>query len=124
MSEWHRSTVASNGVKKKTITNHRHQVVDRFDSLRGSEQVHDEIAQVAAVVPGHQLHALSKVLSLDGDEGVAGKSEHDPAKADQVLLLVHSHGSQGIGGVGVICENVEDAAAVNQKTVFAQNQDL
>ena len=108
----------------KTFTDHGHQVVDRFDSLGGGEQVHDEVAQVAAVVPRHQLHALGQVLPLDGDEGVAGESQHNPAQADQVLLLVHCHGSQGVGRVGVVCEDVKDASTIHQKTVFAQNQDL
>ena len=108
----------------KTFTNHGHQVVDRFDSLGSSEQVHDEVAQVAAVVPRHQLHALGEVLPLDGDERVAGESEHDPAKADQVLLLVHCHRGQRVGGVGVVCEDVKDASAVDQETIFAQNQNL
>ena len=35
------------------LTNHRHQVVDRLDSLGSGEQVHDQIAQVAAVVASH-----------------------------------------------------------------------
>ena len=65
----------------KTLTDHGHQVVDRLDSLGGSEQVHDEVAQVAAVVAGHQLHALGQVLPLDRDEGVAREGQHDPAKA-------------------------------------------
>ena len=39
--------------KDKELTNHRHQVVDRLDPLRSCEQVHDQIAQVAAVVPSH-----------------------------------------------------------------------
>ena len=35
------------------LTNHRHQVVDGLDPLGSCEQVHDQIAQVAAVVPSH-----------------------------------------------------------------------
>ena len=108
----------------KTFTNHGHQVVDRFDSLGSSEQVHDEVAQVAAVVPRHQLHALRQVLALDCDERVAGESQHNPAKAHQVLLLVHCHCGQRVGGVGVVGEDVKDAPAVDQETVFSQNQDL
>ena len=108
----------------KTLTDHGHQVVDRFDSLGSSEQVHDEVAQVAAVVPRHQLHALGQVLPLDRDEGVAGESQHDPAQAHQVLLLVHCHRGQRVRGVGVVGEDVKDAPAVDQETVFAQNQDL
>ena len=35
------------------LTNHRHQVVDGLDPLGSGEQVHDQIAQVAAVVASH-----------------------------------------------------------------------
>ena len=35
------------------LTNHRHQVVDGLDPLGSGEQVHNQIAQVAAVVPSH-----------------------------------------------------------------------
>ena len=31
---------------------------------------------------------------------------------------------QGVGGVGVVCEDVKDASAIDQETIFAQNQDL
>ena len=45
------------------LTNHRHQVVDRLDPLRSGEQVHDQIAQVAAVVPSH----LRKIMKKEKD---------------------------------------------------------
>ena len=35
------------------LTNHRHQVVDGLDPLGSGEQVHNQIAQVAAVVASH-----------------------------------------------------------------------
>ena len=35
------------------LTNHRHQVVDGLDPLGSGEQVPNQIAQVAAVVPSH-----------------------------------------------------------------------
>ena len=45
------------------LTNHRHQVVDRLDSLGSGEQVHDQIAQVAAVVASH----LRKIMKNEKD---------------------------------------------------------
>ena len=42
------------------LTNHRHQVVDGLDPLGSGEQVHDQIAQVAAVVPSHLKKKMKK----------------------------------------------------------------
>ena len=43
------------------LTNHRHQVVDRLDPLGRGEQVHDQIAQVAAVVASHLRKIMKKI---------------------------------------------------------------
>ena len=49
---------------------------------------------------------------------------HLPSQADQVLLLVHSHGSQRVRRVWIVGENIEDPSAVDQEAVLAENQDL
>ncbi len=38
------------------------------------------------VVTGDELHALLEVLSLDGEEGIAGQGQHNTPKGHQVLL--------------------------------------
>ena len=51
----------------------RHKVVDAFDPGGVGEEVHDEVAEVAAVGRGHDLHGGLQVLALDGQERVAGQ---------------------------------------------------
>lgn len=50
---------------------HWHEVIDRLCSLAVGQQIHDQIAEIVAVVCGHQLHALLQVLSLYCDETIA-----------------------------------------------------
>ena len=50
---------------------HGHEVVDALDPGGVGQEVHDEVAQVAAVRRRHDLHRRLQVLTLDRQERVA-----------------------------------------------------
>ncbi len=56
------------------VTDHGHEVVNALDPCWVGEEVHDEVAEVAAVRRGHDLHRRLQVLALNRKKRVAGQS--------------------------------------------------